>query len=140
MIPFPASIEVQDLQVEIEKLEKSWVRGDLEPLREIVMQFVWNNLDILQKDTETPLSIRVQNLIMDFVSLDIQAELRDQAHEISKEVWFAGERGTHLPEDVKTQWIFDHAKNWRSWRIKEYLYVAFKSEMEIASLLRYSKA
>jgi len=135
MTPFPTSVKVQDLQVELDELEKSWLSGELEELQEIVMGFICQNLDCLRIEPGEPLWLQVQNLIMDYVSLDIQSELKDQAHEISKAVWYAGERGHHYPEAVKSEWIFNHAENWRSWRIKEYLYVAYKSEAEIRRLL-----
>ena len=135
MTPFPISIKVENLQVELDELERSWVCGELEELREIVMGFIRKNLDRLCVESGVALGLQVQNLIMDYVSLDIQSELKDQAHEISKAVWYAGEQGHHYPESVRSEWIFNHAENWRSWRIKEYLYVAYKSEAEIASLL-----
>ena len=135
MIPFPASVKVQDVQVEIDELERSWAAGELEPLRETVLNFVESKRDLLLENDHTPLGIQVQNLIMDYPCLDIKRELKDQVHEINKHLWYAGERGHHLPEAVKSEWVFNHAESWRSWRIKEYLYVAYKSSAEIEDLL-----
>ena len=66
-------------------------------LRQTVIQFLYDNQNILRRNPEIPLSIRIQNLIVDYVSLDIQAKLQGQVQELSKAVWYAGERGDHVP-------------------------------------------
>lgn len=50
-------------------------------------------------------------------------EMSDQIQAIHDEIWIRGENGDYDRELIKHQWTNNHAKNWRHWRIKEYLYI-----------------
>ncbi|MBD5781157.1 hypothetical protein IEN85_16780 [Pelagicoccus sp. NFK12] len=68
--------------------------------------------------------------------VDRLAETLDQIKEIESEIWIQGEVGNHDREKIAQEWTLRHARAWREWRIKEYLYAVEHMEAQLAECLQ----
>ena len=59
----------------------------------------------------------------------------DQIKEIESEIWIQGERGNHDREQIAAEWTQRHARSWREWRIKEYLFAVERMDSRLAECL-----
>jgi hypothetical protein len=67
--------------------------------------------------------------------VDLLAETLDQIQEIEAEIWIQGEVGNHDREKIAEEWTQRHARAWREWRTKEYLYAIEHMESRLAECL-----
>lgn len=67
--------------------------------------------------------------------VDRLAETLDQIKEIEAEIWIQGETGNHDREKIAAEWTQRHARAWREWRVKEYLYAVEQMEDRLAECL-----
>ncbi len=74
-------------------------------------------------------------LVVENGIVDRLAETLDQLKEIESEIWIQGEHGNHDREKIVEEWTLRHARSWREWRIKEYLYAVERMESRLAECL-----
>ena len=72
----------------------------------------------------------IQNVIVDRIS-----ETFDQLKEIESEIWIQGEQGNFDRDRIACEWASSHARIWRQWRLKEYLYVIEQMESQLRRCL-----
>jgi hypothetical protein len=61
--------------------------------------------------------------------------MADQIKEINNEIWFRGEHGDFDRSKIQEEWAVRFAGQWRSWRVKEILYVVDRMGPEILQRL-----
>jgi hypothetical protein len=61
------------------------------------------------------------------------SELTDQKLEIENECWYRGQEGPHNRTDIQVNWAQRHGKDWREWRLREYLFVVDRCEDRIVA-------
>jgi len=122
-------IDIHSLnEAELQALENYWRCGQLQSRSDSIVNFVECHRDeIIQlagasRDPDA-LIAATQRLICEYRSLDLSSELHDQRHEIDNEIWYRGEKGDYDRDRIQREWAEKHARNWRRWRIIEYLFV-----------------
>ncbi len=69
-------------------------------------------------------------------SIHLPSEMADQIREINNEIWYRGEHADYDRSKIQEEWAMKYASMWRSFRIKEILYVADQKANEIETILR----
>ncbi|MDQ8180731.1 hypothetical protein [Pelagicoccus sp. SDUM812005] len=77
-----------------------------------------------------------QYLVVQSGIVDRLAETLDQIKEIESEIWIQGELGNHDRNKIAEEWTLRHARSWREWRIKEYLYAVEQMEDRLTACLQ----
>jgi hypothetical protein len=121
-------------------LEERWQKGLLRSRFESLLHFTDIHrdelIDHLGADAAPSAIIsRIQELIIESGSAHLAMDLRDQIKEMQAEIWYRGEEGAHDPFLIKQEWTAVYARPWRQWRIKEYLFVAKRSQSPLAEYL-----
>ncbi len=69
------------------------------------------------------LLLTTKRQIVKIGSVNHRIEISDQVRAIHDEIWIRGEKGFYDRAKIQEEWTDQHAKNWRRWRIKEYIYL-----------------
>ena len=117
-------------------LEAEWGRGQLDHHRDLLLQFLDRDREEIVRlagDPGNPFAVldAVKQLIIEAGGVNHRAEVLDQLKPINAEIWIRGERGECNRELIVHQWTWRHARNWRRWRLKEYIFLVEKFAVEI---------
>jgi hypothetical protein len=126
---------------EQQALEIRWYEGRMLPYVEWIHAFAEKHrAEVLRLAGPHPspdqLVATVRQLIVQRGSMHMAAELKDQMREMEKELWYSGEKDERARSEIKQRWTTRHAAAWRSWRIKEYLFVAGLCREQLAAQLQ----
>ena len=122
-------------------LDREWESGRLAPYGERVLAFVARHRDAIvakagaDADDEA-LLLAARHQVIRAGGVHLHSEMRDQAREISDEIWIRGERGDYDRAHIVEEWTSLHAAEWRHWRLTEYLYVMERLGGEVVARLR----
>jgi hypothetical protein len=135
----PTHFESPD-EKEMFALELRWYEGRMLPYSDWLMAFVDRHREEILRVAKAPrdpaaLLAATKQLIVQRGSIHMGSELKDQKHEIQNELWYRGEKGEYDRVRIEQQWTAAHAAAWRSWRIKEYLFVADRCADRVVALL-----
>lgn len=140
----PCDIRIEDheatIQAELDELWRRWNAGELSGHIPHLKRFVTlHRADLVTlsdgRVDSPPVVVAIKRLLIKAGTVHPPVEMRDQLREIHNEIWYHGERGQHDPELVAQDWTTKHARNWRRWRLKEYLFVADRISVELQSCL-----
>ncbi|NLE02692.1 MAG: hypothetical protein GX640_22735 [Fibrobacter sp.] len=116
---------------EIEKVKVSYARGELEPLRQQLENFILTHrAQILQFKNEEEknwaqeldLATAMKLFILKVRTIDIEAEMRDQIRAIKMELGEnVDENEIHNSKCI--DWIRKHGPSWRGYRVLAIIYV-----------------
>lgn len=132
-------------EVELGVLTERWEQGQLMPRIEPLLSFaVHHREEILRrlgrKKDHASLIPVIQGMILETGSVHLASELKDQIREIRSEIWYQGEKGPHEPKRIQEAWTQNHAQAWRTWRLKEYLFVTERSAELLAARLKHPES
>jgi len=118
------------------ELENRWSEGYYESRLPELEEFIRNNKEQIRsalpaKTTDQILLQTIQKLILEKKTLNHRREMQDQAQEIRNEIWYRGEKGENDKVSILSDWTSQYAPQWRTWRLKEYLFMAEKCGLEI---------
>jgi len=77
----------------------------------------------------------LKTLIHQRGSIHLPSEMADQIREINNEIWYRGEKGDFDRSKIKEEWAMKYAGAWRSWRVKEILFVCDKISDRLLGIL-----
>ena len=83
----------------------------------------------------TALREAIKRLVFRRGSVAMASENRDQKAEMEKECWYRGQEGAHNRSDVKLKWADNYGREWRQWRVREYLFVIDRCEERLVAHL-----
>src|SRR5207249_4847810 len=114
---------------ELKALELEWDQGHLVHHVERLLAFVVQQRDDILRlaegrtDAQTLLHA-TKRLIVCLGAVHPKSEMLDQIGEMQRELWYCGEKGDYDLVRIKHEWTSKHARNWRRWRLTEYLFTA----------------
>jgi hypothetical protein len=127
---------------ELQKLEDLYNCGQLGSICDHVLEFVTRHRGDIVKIAQGPgdkhLLDATKNLIKQRGSIHLPSEMADQIREINNEIWYRGEKGDFDRSKIKEEWAMKYAGAWRTWRVKEILYVVDRMSEKILGMLRQS--
>lgn len=121
-------------------LEQLWQAGRLQRHLDALERFYRQKRDEFKQlldttsDNEEIVQI-AQYLVAQSGIVDRLTETLDQIKEIESEIWIQGEVGNHDRDKIAEEWTLRHARAWREWRIKEYLYAVERMDSRLAECL-----
>lgn len=126
-----------DEQQVIEELYKT---GQLQGICTHLLEFVSRHrqeiLDMAENSKSGfDLAEATKQLIQHRGSIHLPSEMADQIREINNEIWYRGEHGDYNRAKIQEEWAMRYASLWRSFRIKEILFVVDQKREEIERLL-----
>ncbi|MFN8666898.1 MAG: hypothetical protein U0164_06795 [Gemmatimonadaceae bacterium] len=121
-------------------LDREWESGRLAPFGERLLAFVERHRDAIQREAGADadahaLLLAAKHQVTHAGAVHPRSEMRDQAREISDEIWIRGEHGDYDRAHIAEEWTSRHAADWRHWRLTEYLYVMDRLSDEIVARL-----
>ncbi|MDQ8202357.1 hypothetical protein [Pelagicoccus sp. SDUM812003] len=121
---------------ERDSLQRLWDAGRLRRRFESLDRFYQNHKsEFYQLQENQPATLGLielaKLLVIQKVVVDRIAETFDQLKEIESEIWIQGERGNLDRERIACDWAMSHARIWREWRLKEYLFVVERMEPQL---------
>lgn len=127
----PHATDFQDN--ERQTLEQLWNAGHLQRHLDALESFYKNKRQDFRKhlkeNTNKGELLEVAKfLLVENGVVDQKAEAHDQIEAIESEIWIQGERGNYDRERIATDWAEHYARDWREWRVKEYLYTVERME------------
>jgi hypothetical protein len=128
------------MDIELQKLEELFNAGQLTNICDHVVDFVGRHrneiLKLSQGPGDTHLLDAIKILVRQRGSIHLPSEMADQIREINNEIWYRGERGDFDKAKIKEEWAMKYAGAWRTWRVKEILYVVDRMSDKVLALLR----
>jgi hypothetical protein len=125
---------------EFRGLQELYDAGRLRSISDHLLEFVVRHKrDILALATpsasQEDLLAAAKVVIRKRGSIHLPSEMADQIKEINNEIWFRGEHGDFDRSKIQEEWAVRFAGQWRSWRVKEILYVVDRMGLEILQRL-----
>lgn len=125
---------------EMRELQELYDAGRLRSITDHLLEFVTRHKrDILsiapRSASQDDLLAAAKIVIRQRGSIHLPSEMADQIKEINNEIWFRGERGDFDRAKIQEEWAVRFAGQWRSWRVKEILYVVDRMGPQILKLL-----
>ena len=65
-----------------------------------------------------------------------KGELKAEIKEISKEIWYQGEKGNYDRDSIQEDWQMKYSSQWRNARVSEILFIIYKNREEILRILK----
>ncbi|GEM_PF-2486173 len=141
-------------------LEEEWGKGRLKELEADLEQFLRKHASEIRSairnrdhtmirvvgrlhdhgklDDQEMIDLCVRSILRRCGTVNPRKDIEEQAREISKEIWFEGERicgpvSAQRQEEIARMWAHLHATKWREWRLREIL---FTWEKKLPDFLR----
>lgn len=125
---------------ELKKLETLYDAGQLTSICDHVVDFVTRHRNEILKLTQGPgdthLLDAIKILVRQRGSIHLPSEMADQIREINNEIWYRGEHGDFDKAKIKEEWAMKYAGAWRTWRVKEIVFVVDRMSDKILTILR----
>lgn len=121
---------------ELETLWEKWRAGSFRHHAELLKDFAQKQRSSIQSfatgRTDAGALIAATKLVVvELGTVHHPTEMRDQMREIHNDIWFHGERGEHVREQIVHDWTTRYATQWRQWRLKEYLFTIDRISEEL---------
>ncbi len=122
------------------QMEVYWYKEKMLPFIDLLAGFVERHRDEIFGEAGSStdaagLREALKRLVFRRGSVDMPSELRDQKAEMEKECWYRGQEGMHNRSDVKLKWADKYGREWRQWRVREYLFVIDRCEARLVAHL-----
>lgn len=130
---------------EQEIIESKYRRGELSSISDHLLEFVERHrkeiLDISRDSRDdVPIIDATKQIVQLRGSIHLPSEMADQIREINNEIWYRGEHGDYDRSKIQEEWAMKYASMWRSFRIKEILYVIDRMREPIEKLVQRKTA
>ncbi len=121
-------------------IEQKYQTGQLESITQHLMDFVRrhrSDIALFIRECDEPMDPveAVKHIVQRRGSIHLPSEMADQIKEINNEIWYHGERGDYNKSKIQEEWAMKYASMWRSFRIKEILYVVERRGEEIRDIV-----
>ena len=115
------------------QMECYWYEGKMLPFIDLLVDFVGAHRPEIFREARgsiDPAALRgaIKRIVYHLGSVHTASENRDQKTEMEKECWYRGQRGAHDRSDVMVEWVHNYGRDWRRWRVREYLFVIDRIE------------
>ncbi len=118
--------------------------GQLGSICEHVLDFVNRHrqdiIKMAQGKEDVHLLEATKILVRQRGSIHLPSEMADQIREINNEIWYRGEKGDFDRAKIKEEWAMKYAGAWRTWRVREIIYVIERMAVPIINSLRKTAA
>jgi len=116
--------------------------GQLSNIKEHLLEFVQRHREDIVRLAQGPddkhLLDATKIMVSQRGSIHLPSEMADQIREINNEIWYRGEKGDFDRAKIKEEWAMKYAGSWRTWRVREIIYVCERMSGEILASLRKS--
>jgi hypothetical protein len=132
------------MDTELKILEELFDAGELGNIKEHVLDFVDRHRHEIFKTAQGAgdehLLEATRILVRNRGSIHLPSEMADQIKEINNEIWYRGEKGDFDRAKIKEEWAMKYAGAWRTWRVREIVYVCDRLAEQILTSLRKTTA
>ena len=121
----PQEIKKMDEQ---EYIKQKYKAGALKSIEEHLDEFIDRckpEIEEIIQDSKGEIDFidAIKKIVQKKGSIHLPSEMADQIKEINNEIWYRGEKGDHDRAHIQEEWAMKYAADWRSYRIKEIIYV-----------------
>ena len=113
---------------ELNTLKELWNTGKLQTISDHLIEFIHRHsgeISDYMRNSPSPENWveAVKHLVRVRGSIHLPSDMADQIREINNELWYRGEKGDLNRAKIQEEWAVLYASRWRSWRVKEIIYV-----------------